>query len=70
MEALENVFLTLGKVMECILAHDGGNNFRLPHMGKAKLRANDALPQSFSCDRRVYDHALAVLEQNDRSLLF
>ncbi|OWZ01307.1 Mar9 Transposase [Phytophthora megakarya] len=37
-EKLDNMFLTLRKVMECVLGAGGGNEYKLPHMSKIKLR--------------------------------
>lgn len=34
---LDDIFLTLQKVMECIILHSGNNNFAIPHSGKKKL---------------------------------
>ena len=43
---LNNVFLTLQKVMECCLLHAGNNNYKLPHILKQKLERNGELPVS------------------------
>ena len=43
---LNNVFLTLQKVMETIILKDGGNEYKLPHMSKEKLERNGELPVS------------------------
>lgn len=43
---LNNVFLTLQKVMEAIILHDGRNDFKIPHMSKAKLERLGQLPRS------------------------
>ncbi|KAG6965069.1 hypothetical protein JG687_00005606 [Phytophthora cactorum] len=65
-----DIFLTLQKCMECILKESGGNEYKLPHMGKAKLRTEGMLPKSFSCDREIYTSALVILEKAGRPFLF
>ncbi|GMF24317.1 unnamed protein product [Phytophthora fragariaefolia] len=35
---LDNIFITLQCVMQCIMTNAGGNRYPLPHMGKAALR--------------------------------
>ncbi|KAG6951628.1 hypothetical protein JG687_00013490, partial [Phytophthora cactorum] len=67
---LDDIFLTLQKCMECILKESGGNEYKLPHMGKAKLRTEGKLPKSFSCDREIYTSALAILEKAGRPFSF
>jgi len=37
-DKLENNFLTLQKVMECVVLCDGGNDFKLPHLHKARAK--------------------------------
>ena len=43
---LNNVFLTLQKVMETIILRDGGNDYKIPHMSKERLERNGELPVS------------------------
>ena len=44
---LEKVFLSHQKVMEQVILHDGGNNYKLPHMKKDRLaRQQGQLPDS------------------------
>ena len=54
---LDETFLTLQKVMECIMRHRGGNDYKLPHMGKQRLRRAGLLPTSWTCDRHIYEEA-------------
>ena len=56
---LNNVFLTLQKVMETIILKDGGNEYKLPHMSKEKLEQNGELPVLIL----VSDELLQKLEQ-------
>ena len=48
-DKLDNVFLTLQQCMEETMLVKGGNNYKLPHIGKAKLRNNGTLPVSLTC---------------------
>ena len=43
---LNNVFLTLQKVMETIILRNGGNDYKIPHMSKQRLERNGELPVS------------------------
>jgi hypothetical protein len=43
MESLEGNFLNLQKVLECAIEHNGGNQYKLPHMKKKKLRKANKL---------------------------
>jgi len=37
-DKLENNFLTLQKVMECVMLCDGGNDFKWSHLHKARAK--------------------------------
>jgi len=56
-EKLDNNFLTLQKVMECIMEYSEGNNYKLPHMQKAKKRREGRLEISIRIDQEVYEKA-------------
>ena len=43
---LNNVFLTLQKVMECCILCDGDNKYKIPHISKQKLERAGQLPVS------------------------
>ena len=43
---LNNVFLTLQKVMEACIMCDGNNTYKLPHINKARLKRLGELPNS------------------------
>ncbi|OWZ19565.1 hypothetical protein PHMEG_0006164 [Phytophthora megakarya] len=43
-DTLDNICITLQQVMECLLKCEGGNEYKLPHMGKAKLRREGRFP--------------------------
>ncbi|RHY74159.1 hypothetical protein DYB38_013254 [Aphanomyces astaci] len=48
-EKLDNVFLTFQAVMRLVLEHNGGNQFRLPHMNKAAMRRAGTLMANVIC---------------------
>eukprot|EP00559_Dactyliosolen_fragilissimus_P006415 CAMPEP_0184857158 /NCGR_PEP_ID=MMETSP0580-20130426/2320_1 /TAXON_ID=1118495 /ORGANISM="Dactyliosolen fragilissimus" /LENGTH=508 /DNA_ID=CAMNT_0027352589 /DNA_START=6 /DNA_END=1532 /DNA_ORIENTATION=+ len=54
-ESLDNIFLTLMMVMEEVMRDKGGNNFKLRHLSKAKLRKEGRLPLQLVCDNLVLD---------------
>uniref|UniRef100_H3GPK9 DDE-1 domain-containing protein n=1 Tax=Phytophthora ramorum TaxID=164328 RepID=H3GPK9_PHYRM len=56
-ETLENVFLSLQAVMMCALACNGGNEYKLPHYNKTRLRREHKLPESLPCAKDLYDRA-------------
>jgi hypothetical protein len=45
-QTLNKVFLTHQQCLEQIILCDGGNTFKLPHMGKERLLRQDQLPVS------------------------
>ncbi|ETO83189.1 hypothetical protein F444_02738, partial [Phytophthora nicotianae P1976] len=44
-DTIDDIFLTLQACMLCVLEEDGGNHYKLPHLGKAKLRKTNSLPR-------------------------
>lgn len=48
-EKLDNIFLTLQTCMESAMLASGGNNYKIQHIGKERLRRNDRLPASITC---------------------
>jgi hypothetical protein len=61
---LNNVFLTLQSVLELAMLDCGGNNYRLPHIGKAKLERAGMLPVSLPCSDKAVSTAKAFLATN------
>lgn len=59
--ALNNVFLTLHGCMLEIMTCNGGNNYRLPHIGKASLRRSNSLPTSLTCPVEVVNQATKLI---------
>jgi hypothetical protein len=58
---LNNIFLTLQHCMICIMKNDGNIDYKIPHMGKAKLARAGQLPETLPCDPAIYNHAVGVL---------
>ncbi|VFQ74793.1 unnamed protein product [Cuscuta campestris] len=56
-EKLNNVFLTLQGVMSQVLATNGGNQFKIPHIGKTKLARQGTLPQNLGVSIEVFQKA-------------
>jgi hypothetical protein len=52
-EKCENAWLTLQSVLECVILHEGSNTFKLPHMGKAKLRRQNKLPKNIKVSQEA-----------------
>ncbi|KAG6945466.1 hypothetical protein JG687_00017275 [Phytophthora cactorum] len=45
---LDKCFITLLKIMECMIMHGGDNNFRLPRASKLYIK-NGFIPSSIVC---------------------
>mmetsp|Transcript_14806 Transcript_14806/g.21169 ORF Transcript_14806/g.21169 Transcript_14806/m.21169 type:complete len:280 (-) Transcript_14806:44-883(-) len=50
---LNNIFLTLQKVMEVCILHDGRNDYKLPYMSKRKLEKLGQLPMSIKVSKAL-----------------
>ncbi|KAG3018561.1 hypothetical protein PC123_g20441 [Phytophthora cactorum] len=59
---LDKCFLTLQKVMECIIRHAGDNDFRLPRVSKLYIK-NGFIPSSIVCNAAVYANGKTALMQ-------
>ncbi|ETN03780.1 hypothetical protein PPTG_15976 [Phytophthora nicotianae INRA-310] len=53
-ETLEDTFVSLQKVMECIIQDLGNNSYKRPHIGKSKLRKAGLLLKNYKCDLSIY----------------
>lgn len=60
-ESLDNVFLSLQSVFQCIMMNGDGNAFKLPHIGKAGLRREGNLPESIDCNIEAIEYAMESL---------
>ncbi|POM64464.1 Hypothetical protein PHPALM_20002 [Phytophthora palmivora] len=67
--AQDNIFLTLQACMVCVLRDGDGNQYKIPHMNKAKQRREKKLPVSIICDRDAYDNAVEILRKANRDSL-
>ena len=60
---LNNVFLTLQTCMKEILKVNGGNNYRIPHIGKGRLERQGSLPLTIDCEHNLIDQVTSYLRQ-------
>ena len=61
-DKLNRVFLSLQMCMREVMKI-GGNRYRNPHMNKSRLEREGRLPHRLSCERDIYNSALAYLAQ-------
>ncbi|KAH7863382.1 hypothetical protein Vadar_016764 [Vaccinium darrowii] len=62
-ECLNRVFLTLQASMIEVMKVNGGNNYKLPHMGKLHLMRDDGtLPTQLQCECAIVENALVHLQ--------
>ncbi|CAH9127198.1 unnamed protein product [Cuscuta epithymum] len=61
--SLNKVFLSFQCVMEQILMHKGGNNYKLKHIGKDKLARKGMLPLNMEINPELVEEAKASLVQ-------
>lgn len=57
-EKLNDVFLSLQNCLISVMKVQGGNNYKLPHMGKAKLARLGRLPINLECPIDILQGAL------------
>ncbi|CAK4843081.1 unnamed protein product, partial [Aphanomyces euteiches] len=67
---LENVFLTLQSVMISVLDVRGYNNYKMPHLGKAKQRRVGQLPVSLPVSRGLVAMCVEEIEEYDMQSQF
>ncbi|OWZ14418.1 hypothetical protein PHMEG_00012110 [Phytophthora megakarya] len=53
-DTLEDTFVSLEKVMECIIQDLGNNSYKRPHMCKKKLRRAGLLLKNYKCNATAY----------------
>lgn len=71
---LNDTFVFLHSVMECVIADHGNNSYKRPHIGKRKLRRAGLLGRNYVCDEDVYHvgaayHLLVTREREDKEAL-
>ncbi|XP_042036579.1 uncharacterized protein LOC121782691 [Salvia splendens] len=66
-QTLNNVFLTLQSCLSKILEVHGGNNYKIPHLNKERLRRTVRLPTSLEVEENLVRESLEylLLHQND-----
>nr|XP_027118630.1 uncharacterized protein LOC113735852 [Coffea arabica] len=52
-ESLNNVFLTLQSCMVEVMKNLGGNNYKVPHIGKHRLMKDGSLPLQIECEQEL-----------------
>ena len=60
-DAVNSIFLTLQKVMECVMECGGKNTYKLPHMRKGHLKKLGRVPLSVVCSQDAIQAALEKL---------
>lgn len=60
---LNNVFLSLQSVLIEILKANGNNDFKLPHMGKARLLRQGQLPEVLEVDEELVRSSIEHLSE-------
>lgn len=58
---LNRVFLTLQSCLLEVMKADGGNGYKIPHMGKERLERLDILPNTLSCGFELYNKVRTAL---------
>ncbi len=58
---LNNVYLTLQQCMIACMEQGGGNNYKIPHIGKEKLVRRGELQRSFNCDIELIERTKQFL---------
>ena len=61
-QSLNRVFLSLQQCMIVVNKDFGGNNYKLPHMGKENLEKQGPLPFQLECDRDIIERAFLYLQ--------
>ena len=51
--------------MESSMLQEGNNNYKLPHIGKRKLRSHGNLPENIKVSQEALDTALEKLQPGD-----
>ena len=62
-ETIEDTFVTLQKCMESSMIAGGSNKYKLPHMGKQKMRRSGRFPEDITVDEDVIHSAMEILRE-------
>lgn len=68
-DTLNASFLSLQKVFESSLMVDGGNSYRMPHMGKRKISSTDQFNHVVECDPDLYNKASQKVSGSSSSMV-
>ncbi len=60
-DTLNDTFLTLQKVLECIMDASGDNGYKLPHQHKQRKKRDHTLPENVACSDSIYEKAMNAL---------
>lgn len=66
---LNDVFLSLQTAMESAMGCGGGNNYKLKHIHKEKLRRLNILPSTLTCNEEAIQNAKHIIEYAESSLV-
>ena len=61
-ESLNNVFLTLQSCMVEVMKNLGGNNYKVPHIGKHHLMKESCLPLQIECEKELVNQVLSHMQ--------
>ncbi|KAH7835464.1 hypothetical protein Vadar_026303 [Vaccinium darrowii] len=61
-ESLNRVFLSLQSCMVEVMKDYGGNNYKVPHLGKSRLMREGNLPSQIPCELHIVENALSHLQ--------
>ena len=61
--SIDNFFLTLNKVMKCIMREHRAHAYKMPHMKKSYHRNNGTPIEKIVCDESAFNSAMDALEQ-------
>ncbi|KAJ8578711.1 hypothetical protein ON010_g492 [Phytophthora cinnamomi] len=59
---IDKCFITLQKVMQCVMLHGGGHGYKLPHVSK-ELKGKPRLPAPFSVEEEIISRVLSEMNK-------
>ncbi|KAK1651473.1 hypothetical protein QYE76_069278 [Lolium multiflorum] len=65
---LAKVYVTLQSVLVQIMKNQGGNTYKIIHMGKDKLIKEGNLPDTLEVDSELYEETLKLIEEYENQL--
>jgi hypothetical protein len=67
-DTLVKVFITLQSVMIEVMRDEGGNIYKITHMGKNKLKKEGELPLVLKCDAAIYRKSIENIANHEAAL--